>query len=143
MTPAFSLHRDFEGTSDFVMDLALCQVRLQLEARFPWLILVPRVAQAREIEDLSAPDRARLMEEIVLAGSAVRAMGAAMDRQVEKLNVAALGNVTPQLHVHVIGRWKDDGVFPSPVWGRGETRAYEPQALAEALRTAKAALGGS
>jgi diadenosine tetraphosphate (Ap4A) HIT family hydrolase len=130
---AFSLHPDFEPTSAFVTDLPLSQVRLQLDERFPWLILIPRVERARDLDDLPAADRIRLMEEAVLAGAAIRALGQANGRPVEKLNVAALGNVTPQLHVHVIGRRSDDAAWPRPVWGVGAAEAYAPEALERTL----------
>ena len=97
----------------------LCHVRLQDDARFPWLILIPRVEGAVELEDLSVEQRAMLMEETVRAGALVRRMGV-----VEKLNVGAIGNVTAQLHVHVVGRRRDDGLWPDPVWGRGVVVPY-------------------
>ena len=78
----------------------------------------------------AATDRARLMEEIVRAGELVRAEGAATGRPVDKLNVAALGNVTAQLHVHVVGRRRDDGLWPDPVWGRGGARPCDAAARA-------------
>ena len=131
----FLLDRAFESGSAALVSLSLCEVRLQLDARFPWLILIPRVAGAREIEDLAASDRARLMDEIVHAGQAVRAMGEAMGAPVAKLNVGALGNVTPQLHVHVVGRRTDDVAWPGPVWGAGVALAYDASALA-AVRAA-------
>jgi len=105
-------------------DWPLCHVRLQDDARFPWLILIPRVVRAVELDDLSAADRAVLMEETVRAGAVVRALGEAGGRPVEKLNIAAIGNVTPQLHVHVVGRRRDDGLWPDPVWGRGTADRY-------------------
>jgi len=131
----FALDPAFESGSAPLASLALCEVRLQLDARFPWLILIPQVAGAREIEDLAAADRARLMDEIVLVGQAVRAMGEALGAPVAKLNVGALGNVTPQLHVHVVGRRADDVAWPGPVWGAGVARAYDADALA-AVRAA-------
>lgn len=112
----------------FVADWPLSQLRLQDDVRFPWLILIPRVAAAVELDDLSPADRVRLMEEIVRAGELVRAEGAATGRPVDKLNVAALGNVTAQLHVHVVGRRRDDGLWPDPVWGRGGARPYDAAA---------------
>lgn len=115
----------FEAGSVAAADWPLCQVRLQDDARFPWLILIPRVEGAVELDDLGAPDRAALMEEVVRAGELVRALGGAAGRPLDKLNVAALGNVTAQLHVHVIGRRRDDGVWPEPVWGRGSARPYD------------------
>ena len=108
----------------------LCDVRLMRDARFPWLVLVPRRAGAVEIEDLCAVDRALLMSEILRAGDHVRAIGDALGRPVQKLNVAALGNVTPQLHVHVIGRRSDDDAWPRPVWGVGEAVAYDEAQMA-------------
>lgn len=131
----FKLADAFLATSEPLAMLKLCEARLELDARYPWVVLIPRRAGARELEHLSAPDRARLMDEILAAGSAVRAIGAALGRPVEKLNVAQLGNVTPQLHVHVIGRRADDDAWPNPVWARGERRAYDVRAL-EAARSA-------
>lgn len=138
---AFSLHPDFEPTSIAVGDLDLCTVRLQADARWPWLILIPRRAGVSEIDHLSVEDRARLMDEQVAAMQAVRAMGEAALHPVAKLNVAALGNVTPQLHVHVIGRRADDAAWPRPVWGVGEALPYSEAALMIALAAARDALG--
>ena len=112
-----------------VCDWPLCQVRLQDDARFPWLILIPRKAGLHELEDLPGRERAALMEEVVRAGAVVRMLGEAMQRPVQKLNVAALGNVTAQLHVHVVGRRHDDGLWPDPVWGRGAPLPYGATAL--------------
>ncbi len=109
----------FAATSHVVTELDLCQLRLQDDARFPWLILLPRMSHAIELTDLSRKDRGRLNGEIDQAALAVRALGEHLGRPVDKLNVAALGNVTPQLHIHVIGRRRDDPVWPDPVWGRG------------------------
>jgi diadenosine tetraphosphate (Ap4A) HIT family hydrolase len=108
-------------------------VRLQRDARFPWLILLPRVVGATELTDLTRDHAIVMVDEIALASAAVKAMGEAIGRPVEKLNVAAIGNVTAQLHVHVVGRRRDDGVWPDPVWGRGTATAYED---IERVRTA-------
>lgn len=123
----------FEAGSVAAAEWPLCHVRIQTDARFPWLILIPRVAGAVEIDDLSPADRAVLLEETVRAGEVVRRLGDAAGRPVDKLNVAALGNVTAQLHVHVIGRRRDDPLWPDPVWGRGAAETYGPDALAAAL----------
>ena len=128
----------FAAGSVFVADWVLCHIRLQDDARFPWLILIPRVDDATELDDLSEGDRVRLMAEIVRAGDRVRALGDALGQAVEKLNVAAIGNVTAQLHVHVVGRRRDDGLWPDPVWGRGPSVPY-----AARLRTALESLGSS
>ena len=129
----FRVDPAFAVGSVVAVDWPLCQVRLQDDARCPWLVLIPRVAGAVELEDLTEAQRTTLMAEIVRAGAAVRALGAAAGRPVNKLNVAALGNVTAQLHVHVVGRRRDDGLWPDPVWGRGEARPYPPGALAQAV----------
>ena len=110
----------FDAGSVPAAEWPLCHVRLQDDARFPWLILIPRVEGAVELEDLSVAQRAALMEETVRAGTVVRRLGA-----VEKLNVGAIGNVTAQLHVHVVGRRRDDALWPDPVWGRGPAVPYE------------------
>ena len=125
----FAVDPAFEAGSIAVGDLPLCHVRLQADARWPWLILIPRQPGLREVEDLSAADRARLVEETVLAGQAVRAVGAAAGFAVDKLNIGALGNVTPQLHVHVVGRRAGDPAWPGPVWGVGVAEAYGAEAL--------------
>ena len=114
----FNADAAFEAGSVFAADWPLCQVRLQDDARFPWLILLPRVEGAVELDDLSWDQRAALMGEMVRAGEVVRALADAADRPVDKLNTATLGNVTRQLHVHVVGRRRDDGLWPDPVWGR-------------------------
>lgn len=131
----FAADPAFEARSVFAADWPLCQVRLQDDARFPWLILIPRRAGAVELEDLSAADRAALMEEVVRAGAVVRALGAAAGRPVDKLNVGAIGNVTAQLHIHVVGRRRDDGLWPDPVWGRGPAQPYAADQRAAILKT--------
>ena len=115
----FEVAPAFESGSLAAAEWPLCHVRLQDDARFPWLILIPRVEGAAELEDLSVEQRAALMEETVRAGALVRRLG-----MVEKLNVGAIGNVTAQLHVHVVGRRRDDGLWPDPVWGRGPVIPY-------------------
>ena len=127
----------FLATSHELGDLPLCQARLQDDARYPWIVLIPRVEAARELEDLSPGDLSRLTDEILAAGRAVRALGMAVD----KLNVGALGNVTPQLHVHVIGRRVGDSAWPGPVWGHSAAEPYGAGELARAAAAAKAALG--
>ena len=99
--------------------LGLSDLRLMDDARFPWLVLIPRVPGATELDDLDAGQRAVLIEEIALAGTMVRALGQALGRPIDKLNTAALGNVTSQLHVHVVGRRRDDPLWPDPIWARG------------------------
>ncbi|MBJ7511915.1 HIT family protein [Brevundimonas sp.] len=123
----------FAAGSVAAAEWPLCHVRLQDDARFPWLILIPRVEGAVELEDLGAEQRAVLMEETVRAGALLRRLGT-----VEKLNVGAIGNVTAQLHVHVVGRRRDDDLWPDPVWGRGPAVAYEAEERARLLEVVAA-----
>lgn len=136
----FSLDPAFVATSHKVADLPLCEVRLHDDARYPWLVLVPRQPGLREIEDLETAHRIQLMEEIVLAGPAVRAVGTALGLAVDKLNVGALGNVTAQLHVHVVGRRKGDPAWPGPVWGHSPAATYTAEGLAAPIAAARDAL---
>lgn len=133
MSAPFKADPAFDAGSVVVCDWPLCQVRLQDDTRFPWLILIPRRAGLHEIQDLCPAERSVLMEEVVLAGERVQALGQATGRVVRKLNVAALGNVTAQLHVHVVGRRHDDSCWPDPVWGRGPASPYGPKGLHDAV----------
>ena len=123
----------FDAGSVFACDWPLSQVRLQDDGRFPWLILIPRIEGVVEVDELTADQRAVLMEETVRAGAAVRAMGQRSMRPVEKLNIAAIGNVTAQLHIHIVGRRRDDDLWPDPVWGRGPAAPYAPEVRDEIL----------
>ena len=126
-----------------VCTLALCEVRLQDDARWPWLVLLPGRADLTEVEQLASTDRARLMEEAVGAGEAVRAIGRATGFEVAKLNLGALGNVVPQLHLHVVGRRQGDPAWPGPVWGVGGAVAYEASQLKAAIQAARSTLGAA
>lgn len=137
----FEIDAAFLATSQAIGDLALSHVRLQADARFPWIVLIPRLAHARELEDLAAGERDVLMEEVLRAGSAVRAVAEVLGRPATKLNIAQLGNITPQLHVHVIARRPDDAAWPAPVWGFGVAESYAPPALEAALAAARLTLG--
>jgi diadenosine tetraphosphate (Ap4A) HIT family hydrolase len=136
----FALDPRIEASSRLVAELGLCQVRLQDDARFPWLVLIPRRAGAVELFDLSREDQITLLAEGELASHAVRALGEAEGRAVEKLNIANLGNVVAQLHVHVIGRRSDDPHWPGPVWGQGGTLAHDEKAWSARLNIVRAVL---
>ncbi len=138
----FVLAPAFTGTSEPLCALKLCDARLQADARWPWIVLIPRKTGALELEHLSPVDRRQLMDEVVAAGAGVRAIGAALGRPVEKLNVGQLGNVTPQLHLHVVGRRPDDAAWPGPVWGQGIAQPYTAPLLRAALQAAGVALAG-
>lgn len=141
LTRMADLDPAFVSTAESLGELALSHVRLHRDARYPWIVLIPKVGRAVELEDLTHGERDVLMEEIVRAGQAVRAVGQALGRPVAKLNVGQLGNVTSQLHVHVVGRRPDDPAWPGPVWGVGAAEAYGPEQLATALAVARRALG--
>jgi diadenosine tetraphosphate (Ap4A) HIT family hydrolase len=137
----FRLDEAIERASASLASLPLSEARLMHDARFAWIVLSPRAKDLVELEDLSADQRTALLDEIIAAGRAVRAIGEALQRPVWKLNVGQLGNVRRQLHVHVVGRRPDDACWPGPVWGQGEAVAYEPDALAIARAAAVAAFG--
>jgi diadenosine tetraphosphate (Ap4A) HIT family hydrolase len=105
------------------------------DANYPWLVLVPARPEIREIHDLSPADRAILVEEIAKAGERVQELF-----QADKINVAALGNVVPQLHIHVIARFINDPAWPKPVWGVVPAKEYEAGALEERLSLLRKAL---
>ena len=102
-----------------VGDLALTRVLLATDANYPWLILVPRLPGVIEITDLEPSAQVQLLGEIDAAARALKSV-----TEYEKLNVAALGNVVAQLHVHVIGRRHSDAAWPKPVWGVAPPAAY-------------------
>ncbi len=112
-------------------DWLLCHMRLMDDERFPWIVLVPRLAGVTEILDLTRGQRAALVEEVAAAGAALKA-----ETRCDKLNVGSLGNVVGQLHVHIVGRFVEDPAWPGPVWGYGRAQPYQPAAaaaLADAL----------
>jgi len=105
-------------------DLPLCRALLHRDANYPWLLLVPRRAGAVEMIDLEPADRVQLMGEIAEASRALKALTGC-----DKINVAAIGNAVPQLHVHIIARFRGDAAWPRPVWNTVPARSYEPDAL--------------
>ncbi len=130
------LHPQLADDTHPLAQFALCEVRLMDDANHPWLILVPRVENAVEVIDLDAAQQAQLMQEIDRAS---RALQAAL--KPHKLNVAALGNVVPQLHVHVIARFQDDIAWPRPVWGMATAQPYSPELLIARVQVLRDALG--
>ncbi|MBX3700809.1 MAG: HIT domain-containing protein [Dokdonella sp.] len=132
---SFVLDARLAADSHPVGDLALSQLRLFDDARFPWLLLVPRIAGARELIDLDRDDRCTLLDEITAVGRAWETL-----LQPDKLNIAALGNLVPQLHVHLIARYAHDCAWPRPVWGQGTPIAYEAAARDALLARLRGAL---
>lgn len=129
------LHPQLADDTHPLAQFALCEVRLMDDANHPWLILVPRVENAVEVIDLDTAQQAQLMQEIDRAS---RALQAAV--KPHKLNVAALGNVVPQLHIHVIARFHDDIAWPRPVWGMATAQPYSPELLIARVEVLRAAL---
>ena len=134
----FVPHERLAGDSVAVGAGPLSAYQLMNDRRFPWLMLVPRRPAVREIHDLSAADRALLIEEIAAAGRVLQTATRA-----EKIHVAALGNIVPQLHVHVVARFADDPAWPGPVWGHGSPEPYEAAALAERVEELRRTLSAS
>lgn len=119
MNTDFALDPRLAGDSVPVIELPLCSVRLMDDARFPWLLLVPRRAAMSEIHELDEIEQERLWREIRLASDALRAVAPC-----DKLNLGALGNIVRQLHVHVVARREGDAAWPGPVWGSGAAEPY-------------------
>ena len=118
-------------------DLPLSRVLLLDDARYTWLTLVPRRAGMVEIIDLDPAQRTQLTSDIDAASRALKALF-----KPDKLNVAALGNLVLQLHVHVIARYRDDIAWPRPVWGAADARPYPPESLVERVAALRALLPG-
>jgi len=122
MPAAWSLHSQLEKDTLNVGDLPLCRVVVIKDANYPWLLLVPRRPEVIEIIDLDEVAQAQLMTEVSRVARALKDI-----TKCDKLNIAALGNVVPQLHVHVIARRSSDIAWPRPVWGAAPALAHDPQ----------------
>lgn len=123
---AFDLHPTLARDTIEVVRLPLCRVLLMNDRRFLWLILVPEREAVQEICELSAADRAILIEEIARASEVLRELF-----RPDRLNVGALGNIVPQLHLHVVARTTADPAWPGPVWGSGPAVPYEESEAGE------------
>lgn len=121
-TPMFELDPRLAGDTLPLGDLPLCRVLLMDDARYPWLILVPRQPGCTELDQLERTQRMQLMDEIAMASAVLRA-----GPDAHKLNVGTLGNVVRQLHVHVVARHPGDAAWPGPVWGHGRAEPYPPR----------------
>jgi len=120
----FELDPRLQADTWVLGDFPLCRLLLSKDANYPWLILVPRRPNTSEIFELAEAEQAQLaVETAQLAQGMKAALGA------DKMNVAALGNVVAQLHVHVIARYADDAAWPGPVWGKVTAAEYAPEKL--------------
>ncbi|MGB6145674.1 HIT domain-containing protein [Rhodanobacter sp. UC4437_H4] len=139
MSEAFTLDPRLAADTRLLASLPLCDVRLMDDARYGWLVLVPRRDGLVEIADLDEGEQATLWHEVNRAAAALRAA-----MPCDKLNLGALGNIVRQLHVHVVARREGDAGWPGPVWGHGQREPCAEAVLHErmtALRQALAAPG--
>lgn len=119
----FLVHPKLAADTVFLTDWGLSRALLMNDRRFPWLILVPRRLDVSEIFDLPEMDRAVMIGEIARAGEKLKAW-ARLRSSCNKINIGSLGNVVPQLHIHVVARSEDDAAWPGPVWGAGQPEPY-------------------
>ena len=122
----FKLNFRLLEDSTFVTKLNVSQVRLNHDARFPWLILVPEIAGLKELHEIPEEHQRIVHKEMNFCSAALQKLTSA-----DKMNVAALGNLVSQLHIHVIARKHNDNAWPQPVWSAGEAKPYEEENLAE------------
>lgn len=125
MTQSFDLHDRLAAESFWLGDFPLCRLLLMNDAQYPWFILVPRRPGVREIHELASGDRSQLWRE-----SDALARWLMAQFRPDKLNIAALGNLVPQLHVHHIARFSSDAAWPAPVWGKLPSQPYQTSQLA-------------
>ena len=133
----FILDDRFAKDTIHLLELPLCRFLLINDRRYSWLILVPRYSGLSEIHDLPDKDQSTLISEISTATRALEKLF-----QPKKINVAALGNMVSQLHIHVIARWEEDEAWPNPVWGTGKSESYsrnERKRLVNQLTNTKSA----
>ncbi len=131
----FTLHPRLAADTVLVASLPLCDVLLMDDSTYPWVVLVPRRADIREMHQLGTEDQQVLMQEITHVSAQMEKLFSA-----DKMNVAALGNMVPQLHVHIIARYETDPAWPGPIWGIVKAKPYEPDALTKRIAALKAIL---
>ncbi len=119
----FALHPQLEADTTHVGELQLCRVLLMEDARYPWLILVPRLPDLKDLHEVPGEHQPTMWGEIMLVSAALEHA-----TKPYKLNVAALGNMVSQLHVHIIARAEEDAAWPGPVWGVGTAEPYDTAA---------------
>ena len=137
MKPSFALHAQLAADTLPVGDFPLCRLLLMNDAQYPWCILVPRIAGAKELHRLDDAEQLQVLRESVALSRAMELLF-----KPHKMNLAALGNMVPQLHLHHIARYKGDPAWPAPVWGRHPALAYEPGVADERIRQLQQALPG-
>lgn len=131
----FELHPQLLADTTEICSLSLCRVLLMNDSTYPWLILVPARADMREMHELDEADQQTLMREISHVASTMEALFEA-----DKMNVAALGNMVPQLHIHIVARHIGDAAWPGPVWGKVPAQSYTPDVREGIIAEIKEAL---
>lgn len=131
----FTLHPRLAADTCWLGDWPLCACLLMNDAQYPWLILVPRQPDCAHVHDLSEADQQQLLRESAWASQVLQ-----QTFDADKINVAALGNVVPQLHWHVVARTTTDAAWPAPIWGRHPPQPYAPDVLAQRQAQLTAAL---
>ena len=133
---SFQLHPNLKRDCVFVGSFELCQLLMMNDCQYPWFLLVPQKPDLTELYQLEKPDRQLLIEE-----SSWLAENLAQLYQADKMNIAAIGNLVPQLHIHHIVRYKNDKAWPAPVWGKFAAVPYTEQQMSENLVLVKERLG--
>lgn len=131
----FQLNSKLQADTFFIHNLKVSRLLLMNDANYPWLILVPQKPDLIELTDLSFADQTEVLREINLVGKILKENFGA-----EKLNIGALGNVVSQLHIHVIGRKKNDVTFPKPVWGNAPAKPYDEKEAQDLIKKIKSLL---
>ena len=125
----FTLHRQLEADTAFITDLPLSRTLLINDSHYPWIVLVPRRANATEIYKLNHSDQTQLLSE---SAQICRVMEALFSP--DKMNIAAIGNMVPQLHLHHVARFTSDIAWPAPVWGFAPSAAYDAKILESTVK---------
>ena len=128
----FALHPRLQQDCIEIGSLPLCRLLMMNDKQYPWFILVPEIADITEIHQLTSTDRHRLIEESCYLGENLARLFRA-----DKMNIAALGNLVPQLHLHLVVRYRTDRAWPAPVWGSGDAIPYSPSEIEDILTLLK------
>ena len=129
----FKINKKFQGNSHHITELKLCSIRLHDNSKFPWVILIPRRKNITDISDLNFKDQILLVKEIVYVSKIMKKLF-----KTSKLNVEKIGNIVPQLHIHIIARSKKDSTWPSSVWVT-EGKKYTKLSLIKIIKKVKIA----
>ena len=124
---SFKLHKKFLISSHHITDLQLCSIRIHDNSKFPWLILIPKRNKITDMSDLNSKDQIQLIKEIVFVSKIMKQLF-----KTSKLNVEKIGNIVPQLHIHIIARSKKDSSWPLSVWVV-KGKCYSAKALKEVI----------